>query len=49
MDFDVANFEAGLKRRSVKQSTVSVCCGFFKLWQANVKVCVHLNDIFRRK
>jgi len=48
MDFDVATFEAELKR-SVKQSTVSVCCDSFKLWHATLKVSVHLNDICRRK
>ena len=45
LDFDVASFEVGLKRRSVKQSTVSVCCDSFKLWQATLKVSVHVTSV----
>ena len=48
LDFDLATFEAGLKRRSVKQSEVSVCFDSFKPWQTGLKTSVHFNEICRR-
>lgn len=45
MDFDVANFAAGMKRRNVKHSIVSVCFESFKLQQNILKISVHVNDI----
>lgn len=43
------NFRQKWKRASEKQSTVAACFCLFRLWQAALKIPLHINDICREK